>query len=135
LTARIINLPKFSTKETDDWKIAPPPFVSLTLGAAVFGIFVAAVTLGWYVWALLQIGLRRFPRWKLISLLVAYSALSYATAEVLAYYLFPTIMSRMFTFDIKYQWHNWLILLTQIATAGYLVYRIKETEGAEPECS
>lgn len=135
LTARIINLPKFSTKETDDWKLAPPPIVSLSLGAAVFVIFVAAVTLVWYVWALLRIGLRRFPRWKLISSLVAYSALSYATAEVLAFYLFPTLSSRMLGFDIKYQWHNWLILLTQIATAGYLVYRMKGTEGPQPERS
>jgi hypothetical protein len=134
LSVRLTNLVGFSTKPSDEWGYEDPPYpiLDLTVDATVFILVFAGTLLTWYIWALSKIGFRRYQPWLFVTLVVASSSLCLATAGVLAFYLFPTpsatrLLLGTSALDFRTYWHNWVIVIVQLATAAVLLVRIRKS--------
>ena len=129
LTARIVNLTGF-VPDPNDWTGSEPaalPLVYLTPGAVAFVVLFAALLMTWYAWSLWRLG---YPRGKMILFIVLCSGLSYATAEVVAYYLFPgdlayEVLQDLWGFRWQAQVLNWSVVLAQAGMTIYLMQQLK----------
>lgn len=133
LNARIVNMRQFSKAVSifDRYRQPIGTLVYLDFPAVLLLLCIASVFLYWYVRALVKSGVvRAYPINKSCLFFVGAAILSYATAEVITFYIVggEPIRESIFGRDLfswKAQWHNWAILLIHIAASIYLYRKCK----------
>jgi hypothetical protein len=132
LSARIVGLRGFAQERTllDEIEGRSTAMVYLPLGSVVFLVIVASLFFYWYAWSLGRSGRMTLLSRTGLLVLVLCAALSYATAEVVTYYLFggDEMTELMFGRNLlnwRYQWHNWTILLVHVGLSLFLYSKVK----------
>lgn len=131
LDARIVNLREFSEPPSlmERHGEVIGPVVYLELPATILLIIIASTILYWYIYNLVIVGIARHPSRKAYLLFILAALLSYATAEVIVYYVFggqpaEDIWGRDLL-NWRSQWQNWVIMLIHVSASMYLYRRLK----------
>ena len=131
--ARIVNMSRFLVAESffDSYEKSIGPIVYLDLPAVLLLLFVASALLYWYVQALIKSGIVvDLQKKKSYLFFVGAAILSYATAEVIIFYIVGgnPIYKGLFDtnlFSWETNWHNWTILLIHISASIFLYRKCK----------
>jgi len=144
ITARVTNLRAFSKPSHDPLhERRRQALVYLSFRDMVVLLLIANIFLAWYL-RLLALGrVVSFPSSRAYLFSVGVAFLSYATAEVIVYYMFggDPIYDKVFgrrLLDWKFQLHNWLILGLHVGLSVYLYRRarseIELDDSADRKC-